>query len=64
MPGLLDFVTALGIALVFEGILYALFPNRARSAFEFISQIPEGNLRYLGLGAAIAGVVLIWLVRG
>jgi uncharacterized protein len=64
MPGLSDFITALGIALVFEGIAYALFPGRARNAFEMISQMTEDTLRYLGLGAAIAGVLVIWLARG
>jgi uncharacterized protein len=64
MPGLSDFITALGIAFVFEGIAYALFPGRARNAFEMISQMPEDTLRYLGLGAAIAGVLVIWLARG
>jgi uncharacterized protein len=64
MPGLSDFITALGIAFVFEGIAYALFPGRARTAFEMISQMPEQTLRYLGLGAAVAGVVIVWLARG
>ena len=64
MPGLNDFITAFGIAFVFEGIAYALFPGRARSAFEMISQIPENTLRLLGLGAAVAGVFVVWLVRG
>jgi uncharacterized protein len=64
MPGLSDFITALGIALVFEGIAYALFPGRARNAFEVISQVPESRLRYLGLGAAIGGVIVVWMVRG
>jgi uncharacterized protein len=63
MPGLTDFVTALGIAFVFEGVAYALFPGRARSAFEMISQMPEQTLRYLGLGAAVAGVIVVWLAR-
>jgi uncharacterized protein len=64
MPGLGDFITALGIALVFEGMVYALFPQRARSAFEMISQMPETTLRVLGTGAAIAGVLIVWAIRG
>lgn len=64
MPGLLDFLTGLGIAFVLEGIAYALFPSRARSAFELISQIPEDTLRYLGVVAAIVGVLVVWLARG
>jgi uncharacterized protein len=64
MPGLSDFVTALGIALVFEGAAYALFPQRARNAFEMISQMTESTLRYLGLGASIMGLIVVWLARG
>lgn len=64
MPGLTDFITALGIAFVFEGLAYALFPGRARTAFEMISQLTEDKLRYFGLGAALVGVVVVWLVRG
>jgi uncharacterized protein len=64
MPGLTDFITALGIAFVLEGIAYALFPGRARNALEMISQMPESTLRYFGLGAAVAGVFVVWLARG
>jgi uncharacterized protein len=64
MPGLSDFITALGIALVIEGIAYTLFPGRARNVFELVSQMPESTMRYLGLGAAIGGVIVVWMVRG
>lgn len=64
MPGVTDFITALGIAFVLEGLAYAVFPGRAKSAFEVISQITEDKLRYLGLGGAVIGVVVVWLVRG
>jgi uncharacterized protein len=64
MPGLTDFVTALGIAFVFEGFAYALFPGRARNVFEMISQMTEETLRYFGLAAAVLGVCVIWLARG
>ncbi|MGL4406151.1 MAG: DUF2065 domain-containing protein [Notoacmeibacter sp.] len=64
MPGLTDFVTALGIVLVFEGIVYAVFPTHARSTFEMISQMSEDTLRYLGLGGAVIGVFVVWLARG
>ena len=64
MPSLSDFVTGLGIAFMFEGIAYALFPGRARNAFEMISQMPEDRLRYLGIGAAVVGLFVIWLARG
>jgi uncharacterized protein YjeT (DUF2065 family) len=64
MPGLNDFVTALGLALVLEGVLYSLAPGRARAVWAMISSMPEGTLRMIGLGSACAGVLLVWLVRG
>jgi uncharacterized protein len=64
MPGAGDFITALGLAFVFEGALYALFPGRARSFFETVANMPEPVLRMAGLGAAVAGIFIVWLVRG
>ncbi|MCU0831572.1 MAG: DUF2065 domain-containing protein [Rhizobiaceae bacterium] len=64
MPGLADFVTALGIAFVLEGVLYALFPGRARAVWEMVAGMPEQTLRIIGLAAAAAGLFLVWLVRG
>jgi uncharacterized protein len=64
MPGAADFITALGLVFVIEGALYALFPGKARSFFEQISQLDEQMLRYCGLAAAIIGLIIVWLVRG
>lgn len=64
MPGLSDFLTALGIAFVLEGVIYALFPSRARAIWEMISAMPESSLRAIGLAAAFAGVFIVWLARG
>jgi uncharacterized protein len=64
MPGLGDFITGLGIALVLEGVIYALFPQRAASVWAMISAMPEQTLRLLGLASAAGGVLLVWLARG
>jgi uncharacterized protein YjeT (DUF2065 family) len=64
MPGLGDFVTGFGIALVLEGVIYALFPHRAASVWAMISSMPEQTLRALGLMSAAGGVFLVWLARG
>jgi uncharacterized protein len=64
MPGLADFVTAIGLAFILEGVLYALFPGRARAVWELVAGMPEQALRMVGLGAAISGLILVWLVRG
>jgi uncharacterized protein len=64
VPGLADFVTGFGIAVVIEGLLYALFPNRARSVWQMVASLPENTLRAIGIAAVATGVMVVWLVRG
>lgn len=59
-----EFVTAIGLALVVEGALYALFPDRMKKVMLYVLAQPLGSLRSGGIAAAIAGVCLVWLVRG
>lgn len=59
-----DLITALGLVLVIEGVLYALFPNGMRQGLVQMLALPDGTLRTVGLAAAIAGVVIVWFVRG
>ncbi len=58
-----DLVTALGLAVAIEGLLYALFPNAMKKMMLQVLAQPQSSLRTAGLVAAIAGVGLIWLVR-
>ncbi len=59
-----DFLTALGLAAMIEGILYAAFPEGAKQAMtEFMSMATEQR-RKIALAIAAFGFVLIWLVRG
>jgi uncharacterized protein YjeT (DUF2065 family) len=59
-----DLLTALGLVLVIEGLLYAAFPGPMRRAIEMALSLPANQVRLLGLGAAVFGLVWIWLVRG
>ncbi|PHP67550.1 hypothetical protein CSC94_07540 [Zhengella mangrovi] len=59
-----DFLTALGLLLVFEGVLYGGFPTLVRRMAEHLRIMPDSALRISGLVAAAAGVALVWLVRG
>ncbi|MGY8991651.1 MAG: DUF2065 domain-containing protein [Rhodospirillales bacterium] len=59
-----DLVTALGLALALEGILYALFPDAMRKMLAQLLSQPPTIVRTSGLLAAAVGVVIVWLVRG
>jgi len=57
-------VTALGLALAIEGILYALFPDAMRKMMAQLLSQPPTVVRTSGLLVAAVGVVIVWLVRG
>lgn len=58
-----DFIAALGLLLVIEGVIYACFPGMLRRMLEMMDQLPEQKVRYAGLAAAVVGITIVWLVR-
>ena len=58
-----DFVAALGLVLVIEGLLWALAPHLGLRMLAMAAQMPETSLRTSGVVAVAAGVVIVWLVR-
>jgi len=59
-----DILAALGLVLVLEGALYALFPEFMKRMAAQAQMIPGDTLRTVGVAAAGLGVALIWMVRG
>lgn len=61
---MIDFLTALGLMLVLEGALYALFPEGMRKLAAQMIVMPPATLRIIGLSFAIFGVLIIGVLRG
>jgi uncharacterized protein YjeT (DUF2065 family) len=59
-----DFLAALGLVFVIEGLVFAAFPQAARRAVAAMTQTPDEALRVAGLLSAALGLVVVWLVRG
>ena len=59
-----QFIVAIGLVLVIEGLLFAAFPTVAKRLAATALETPESSLRVAGLVSAVLGLVLIWLVRG
>ena len=59
-----ELVTALALILIIEGALYALFPDAMKRMMRAVLAQPAESLRTAGLVAAIAGVGVLWLLRG
>jgi uncharacterized protein YjeT (DUF2065 family) len=58
-----DFLTALALILVIEGVAYALFPDLLRRLAARTTHTPAQALRIGGLVAAFLGVILVWMLR-
>ena len=59
-----DFLAAIGLVLVIEGLLYGGFPGFAKRIAAEACDAPEQSLRVAGIVAIAAGVLIVWLVRG
>ncbi|WP_328590055.1 DUF2065 domain-containing protein [Roseibium marinum] len=57
-------MTALGLVLVVEGVLYALAPGGMKAVMRSALETPDQTLRIAGLLAAGVGVFLVWIIRG
>lgn len=59
-----DFLAALGLVFVIEGLVFAAFPGAGKRAVAAMLATPEPSLRAVGLVSAVFGLVVLWLVRG
>lgn len=59
-----DLIAGFGVALVLEGLLWALFPDAARRMAAQLAGVANSQLQVAALVAVAAGVGLVWLARG
>jgi uncharacterized protein len=58
-----EFLSALGLVFVIEGLIFAAFPGQAKKAIVSVLETPEASLRMIGLGSALGGLLLVALAR-
>ena len=56
-------ITALGLVLVLEGLVYAIFPKQMKAMLKSIIEYSDNTLVWIGILTALSGLFLIWLVR-
>ena len=59
-----DFLVALGLVFVIEGLVFAASPAAAKRAMMHVLEAADGPLRIIGIGSALVGLIIVWLVRG
>ena len=58
-----DFLVAIGLVLVIEGLLYAALPDAMKHMMIRVITMPSWNVRFGGLFAMLLGVVIVYFVR-
>ena len=55
--------TALALVLVLEGLLPLVAPRVWRESFRRLTDLTDGQLRFVGLAAIAAGMVALLVIR-
>ena len=61
---MLDYVlTALGLMLVIEGLMPFLMPTAWRAGLIKLSQLQDGQTRFIGLTLMLSGLLLVYWIK-
>lgn len=58
-----DLWAAIGLVLVLEGALYALFPHGMIAMVKKLPELPIASIRFMGISFLIVGWIVVWWVR-
>ncbi len=56
-------LTAIALLLILEGLIPFISPDALRKYMQKIQQMSDQKLRFAGLTAMVAGVLMLFLVR-
>lgn len=56
-------MTAVALMLVIEGLLPFLLPAIWRQAFRKLTEMSDGQIRFVGLSSMLAGLLLLFLSK-
>lgn len=56
-------VMAIALMLIIEGLLPFLLPAVWRDAFRRLTEMSDGQIRFVGLSSMIAGLLLLFLAN-
>ena len=56
------FVGSIGLLLIIEGLLYAVFPNRMKSLINKMTEMSNETLKWGGIASGLLGLMIMWTV--
>ena len=57
-------IAAFGLLLIFEGLLYAIFPSTMKNLIKKMIESSDETLKWSGITSAVFGLIIIWFVKG
>jgi uncharacterized protein len=58
-----DFLSALALLFVIEGLLFAAFPDATRRAMLEATKTPDELMRKIGIASALGGIIVLYVVK-
>tara|TARA_B100000965_G_C19379794_1_gene664097 strand:- start:173 stop:361 length:189 start_codon:yes stop_codon:yes gene_type:complete len=56
------FLGSIGLLLIIEGLLYAVFPDRMKSLIYKMTEMSNETLKWGGIASALLGLMIMWTV--
>tara|TARA_Y100000590_G_C14869515_1_gene694566 strand:+ start:119 stop:307 length:189 start_codon:yes stop_codon:yes gene_type:complete len=56
------FLGSIGLLLIIEGLLYAVFPNKMKSLISKMTEMSNETLKWGGIASALLGLMIMWTV--
>ena len=56
-------LTAFALMLIIEGLLPFLLPTVWRETFRRLTEMSEGQIRFIGLTSMLAGILLLYIAK-
>ena len=60
---MIDFIVAIGLVFIIEGLLLFISPNRVKQLLNIINNYSEKKIRLVGLLSIIIGIIIVGLIR-
>lgn len=58
-----NLLAAFALMLILEGLLPFMAPAAWRETFRKMTELSDGQLRFIGLGSMLGGLLLLFLVK-
>lgn len=52
---------ALGLVMIFEGLVYALAPSFLERMLELLREMPQSAVRQMGALVIVSGLICVWI---